>query len=194
MPVITVIDINPAHPDARRELADVCCMHARVLAATDPQHNNQRTLWALLPGPRLLIRAHQPVNPDLWPNGYVRGITHQPWTPPPAGRTEGVVIVNPVQRTSRETGKPKARALPDSHVPDWLAGKLAAAGIYTTIIDVTHSREVGGWRQGARVSHRVAVCRVSADVIDPDAAERLTTAGVGRAKAYGCGISMWWPR
>jgi CRISPR associated protein. len=192
--LLTVADVDIRNPLVRDELADVHRLHARILNLTDPQPvDGPRMLWAQLSHDRLAIRTNHPIPEDRWPDGYLKAVTTREWTPPPAGPVSAVCVVNPVRRSSR-TGRIIATPIPDEEIQPWLAERLTTAGIRPDEINVVRVRTVSGRRAGARVIHRVAVCRLTGTVTDREAATRLAVAGVGRAKSYGCGLTAWWSR
>lgn len=195
---VTHIRLNRNHPAAAREIRDVCRMHARVVDATVAMPDGPRVLWAH-PAPGLLVvRATEPVEPGRLPDGYAEHVTHQLWTPPPVGRCQAVIAFatrapDPAVAGARPHGARGARRHLDND-PDretWLRQ------ILTPFIDRMQIRIVGGYaakgwhRDKHLVTHWIARAVVEGNVTDHDGLIKLARAGVGRAKAYGGGLTLW---
>lgn len=94
---------------------------------------------------------------------------------------------NPV-RTVNRTGadgveRTRRAQVAAEDLPGWLADRLGAA----LAIDDLDDPQVS-YRKSGRAKLVVASFRGSATVVDPEALNRLIRDGVGRAKAYGCGL------
>jgi len=101
------------------------------------------------------------------------------------------VAVNAVMRCRRPDGKHRDAPLPEDQVDEWLGGKLT--GALTDIAVLNSARTVyGADRKGLRKGSLNALQVDTIDgvgrVDDPDRLLSLVVDGVGRAKAYGCGL------
>ncbi|MDO4665074.1 MAG: type I-E CRISPR-associated protein Cas6/Cse3/CasE [Actinomycetaceae bacterium] len=111
------------------------------------------------------------------------------------GWLEGGVIVNfrlSVNAVVREGATRKTRPVPVQTGPaggmgidEWVAQKLASALDNVTVLN--HNREVITEKQGGKTI-QVDVVDGIAEIADPALLESLMKKGVGRAKAYGCGL------
>lgn len=101
---------------------------------------------------------------------------------PPEGATVRFrVAVNSVQRTTAGADRPIREAV----VGEWVADKLAAA--LDQVLVLTSVRTVHRPRRGGRAL-QVDVVDGIARVAEQAELERLAVDGVGRGKAYGCGL------
>lgn len=101
------------------------------------------------------------------------------------------VAVNAVMRRRRPDGKHRDDPLPEGQVDGWLAGKLAGALTDVTILASTRSVygvDRKGLKTGAPSALQVDVIDGVGQVHDADRLLELVVDGVGRAKAYGCGL------
>jgi len=73
--------------------------------------------------------------------------------------------------------------VPESEFPDWLARRLHPALTAITILDAPITVRRAG-QTPLRIAHVTATARIG----DRDALLQLIHAGVGRARAYGCGL------
>lgn len=101
------------------------------------------------------------------------------------------VAVNAVTRSRRPDGKHRDAPLPENQVEGWLGGKLAGALADVTVLNSTRS-VYGVNRKGLKRDTSAALQVDTIDgvgtVHDPDRLLELVVDGVGRAKAYGCGL------
>lgn len=103
------------------------------------------------------------------------------------------LAVNPVRRVRGERSDPavrpvsKEQAVPAEESPEWVTGRLGDALAVDEILN--HTRDVYTVRRG-KGSHKLVVDSFDgvATVTDPEAFDVLRLAGVGRAKAFGCGL------
>jgi len=101
------------------------------------------------------------------------------------------VAANAVMRCRRPDGKHRDAPLPEDKVAEWLTGKLAGALADVVILNATRS-VYGVDRKGSK---KEAPAALQVDMIDgvgtvhdPDRLLEVVVDGVGRAKAYGCGL------
>lgn len=108
-----------------------------------------------------------------------RTIDPQTWRHETGQRLMCRVAVNPIRRSSRNG----ERVIEADEVQDWLQSKIASGLTIETI--GSHSRDA---LRGDGHSLVTDTLDFIATVNDPDALIDLRINGVGRAKAYGCGL------
>lgn len=196
-PYLTVLRLNPRHPDVAAETANTHRMHARVAALTGHrQADTGRILWAQpkrhilviqspgmphlagLPAGYALTRSTAEIRPGRWKTGQRVGFS---------------LVANPVRRPPRPRDE-HGRRPPDKRVPippgdraAWLLEKLSGA-LNVTALDGQDLGTRTGRRNGAHIAHLWHAFTGRATVADPDALDRLVTGGVGPGKAYGAGL------
>ncbi|MDK6240223.1 type I-E CRISPR-associated protein Cas6/Cse3/CasE [Winkia sp. UMB3158] len=117
-------------------------------------------------------------------------------TPPPSGSVVRFrLAVNAIQRKGAKGVNPIPADFEEApegvpHLSEWLAGKLR--GALSEIEIVSHQRQLLGANRNGKNKNGVLVQVDTIDGVakvgDSDALENLIINGVGRAKAYGCGL------
>ncbi len=216
MTQLTRVLLNPARRQTRTLLASPQAMHAAVLAGFPPGSlteptGNGRALWRVDRNGehQVLLYICSPVAPDLthlveqagWP-------TTSPWESRDyeslldrlavGQRWSFRVTANPVHRV-RDPAHPErghVRAHVTAHQQmAWLLSRAPAAGFEVARTEQGHDcvevkdRQVLSFRrQGATVTLARATFTGMLAVTDPVLLRRVLTSGLGRAKAYGCGL------
>ena len=101
------------------------------------------------------------------------------------------VAVNAVMRSRRPDGKHRDAPLPENQVDGWLMNKLTGALTDVTVLSSTRSvygTDRNGLQKGSLAALQVDTIDGVGTVRDPDRLLELVVGGVGRAKAYGCGL------
>ena len=101
------------------------------------------------------------------------------------------VAVNTVMRCRRADGKHRDAPVPPDQVDQWLVGKLTGALTEVMILACTRSvygTDRKGLKKGSLSALQVDTIDGVATVDDPDRLMDMVVDGVGRAKAYGCGL------
>lgn len=101
------------------------------------------------------------------------------------------VAVNAVMRSRRPDGKHRDAPLPENQVDEWLTTKLTGALTDVTILNSTRSvygTDRKGLKKGSLTALQVDTIDGVGTVHDADRLLELVIDGVGRAKAYGCGL------
>ena len=101
------------------------------------------------------------------------------------------VAVNAVMRCRRPDGKHRDAPLREDQVDGWLLGKLAGALTNVTVLNSTRSvygADRKGLKKGLLTALQVDTTDGVGMVDDPERLLNLVVDGVGRAKAYGCGL------
>jgi CRISPR system Cascade subunit CasE len=189
LPTLTRIALGN-HPDVHADNHDLHATHRRLAAIANGWPPEPRLLWAR-PSPRmLLVQAPRPIPAGALPDGYALDIEHVDLTPTVAALTRGQpvtirTVVNPVYRQDGAT----TRRYDESERPGWLAGLLTPA---LTVHHVTG--RFLGFREGRKPSVETPIVYawwsavVDATVSDPDLLRRHIVDGVGRGRAFGCGL------
>lgn len=198
MTTLTRLQLNPRHREARRDISDVHRLHQRVMsllpdALGDSARAKTAALWRIEPSdqPVLLIQS-DPV-PDLsaLPAGYGTGATKDlsaVFTAiRPGLHVRYRICINPVSQHGN-TGK--RRVLPRSELPAWWEARSQRIGLENLDHPSIHLEpsRTGTTSTGNKLT--IAACRIEgiASVTDPDQICEAIRSGVGRARAYGCGL------
>lgn len=192
MAVLTVIRLHPTHPEVRADRHDLCRMHARVLSTLglDPAVPKGRELWASPTEDRLLVQYHRPADPRWLPDGYTAGHTvHEVRTDWAVGaRVRWAVIANPVHARS-VAGR---RGVIERIDPTEWAHRRLGATLHLDSVDVHERHHSTGRRRsdGRTVTHARVRLTGLGTVTDPDRLAVQIRAGVGKGRAYGCGLLL----
>lgn len=210
---LTRFAVNTSRHGARRLLASPHRLHAAVLAAFPPDADQGRVLWRIDEGGHrtdlFLVSRHRPdlthlVEEAGWPTSSSWDTaSYQPFLDRLAvGQTWAFRLrANPVRRVSRGEG---LRGTVKAHVTpvqqqDWLLRRASGLGFSvpegTSGVPglVVKNRSTARFQRahsepGRDVTIVMATFEGILDVTDPDAMRTTLTQGVGRAKAYGCGL------
>lgn len=204
--ILTTLNLNPRHPDVINEKRDLCQAHSRIIDATvGMPTDGPRVLWAR-PKPNLLIiRAPEPVTAARLPAGYAHTIHHRPWLiPDRPGRWVMNAVLNPA-RSDRSGGPtlnqpdrpwinlpPVIYTDPDQQI-QWLGRRLEKAATLVEARPVKTRIVRGEHRTGRVITIRWVQMHAVWDVHDPQAMVDRLNAGVGHAKTWGCGLTVWAP-
>lgn len=215
---LTRMPINPARRGARRLLASPQAMHGAVLAgfAGLSDSDDGRVLWRLDNyGPhRVLLYVASPDKPDFthvveqagWPTteawetrSYDTLLDSlrigQHWqfrltaNPVRSGRREGWTDTKPLGHVTvrqQETWLTDRAAKLGFRILPSRAGVSDEEGVPDLAVVDRAVRRFD--RKGSRVTLATATYQGGLEVTDVDALRRALTCGVGRGKAYGCGL------
>lgn len=195
-PILTVIHLNPDHPEVRRDHDDVCAMHARVISllSLGPDQPKGRELWAHPSSDRLIVQYHRSADPRWLPDGYTAGVSHHAvrhlWDEGAAVRW--ALIGNPVSRTGKSERhgiKAATRVLVSpADLAGWARSRLPM--LEHASVTVADARTAVGRRGAKAVTHRQVRLVGTARVLDAAALATAIHNGVGRARAFGCGLLL----
>lgn len=204
--ILTRVALNPRRRDARKLYASPQAMHAAILAGFPPDVDPGRVLWRVeAKGPTLTVWIVSAETPDLahleeqagWPSrsttksvayaGLLNALeVGQEW----AFR----LIANPTHRAQYK-GQKKifAHVTADQQV-QWLLDRQEPMGVklessqgepaFTVL-----NRDVKRFRRSeATVTLGIATFGGLLKVVDPALLRAALVSGVGRGKAYGCGL------
>ena len=205
---LTRFRINPERRGARKLLISPQAMHAAVLASypEPPEPTSEsRVLWRVdTHGPKSTLYVSGPIKPDLtalkeqagWPElpngwdtidygGFLDKLTKgQNWV--------FRLTANPVHYGRTKTGGDTVPLghITEQHQRQWLLDRSERNGftVATDTLAVQASRRQQFKRQGKTVTLRVVTYDGILTISDRDAFLRTLCAGLGRARAYGCGL------
>lgn len=196
---LTTLHLDRGEKWVRDAVGDMCTMHRRVLDLVEnhPVRGDARVLWAT-PAPGLLVvRSTEPVTAT--PAGFTARVSHRRWTPPDRpGRWMMTAVVNPSQDSrsggsDRRAGKGRGRSMRLHKTPEdvssWLTRKLPGGTV--SDLGILDARVDRGQRDGARITERKLRVAAVVDVHDPAQVAAAASSGLGRGKAWGCGLSLW---
>lgn len=214
---LTRMQLNPARRGTRRLISSPHTIHAAVLAAySDPRPSaDGRVLWRLDQyenGKKLLLYVVSPEKPDFthvieqagWPTTHAwetRSYAELLDSLRAGQRWSFRLTANPthaVRKEGMDDTKPLAHVTVDQQLR-WLVDRAVGLGfrIVPAIVGaddgdpdlVVVDRDVRRFkRRRSTVTIATATFEGTAEVIDGDALRRCLTHGIGRAKAYGCGL------
>lgn len=204
--ILTRTYLNPQRGGAKKLLTSPQAMHAAVLSGFPPSQDPGRVLWRVdqdRPHQATLwiVSAHEP---DLAHLEEQAGWPTKPTTV--SASYDGLlgVLSEGQQWAFRLTANPthraqvKGRSLVVAHVTaeqqlTWLLDRAEAMGVSFQGSDgpsaTVTARSTRRFRRGdAMVTLGTATFSGGLTVVDADALRRTLTSGVGRGKAYGCGL------
>ncbi|GAB3622657.1 type I-E CRISPR-associated protein Cas6/Cse3/CasE [Mariniluteicoccus endophyticus] len=205
--ILTRMYLNPQRRDARRLLASPQAVHAAVLAGFPPDSDPGRVLWRVdgAGTPRTALWMVSAEEPDLAHLEEQAG-----WPSKPTARSvayEGLldalaveqvwsfrVTVNPTHRGRRGDRQQVFAHVTAKQQTQWLLDRQERIG--AALVDdsggqtfALESREVRRFRRGdSSVTLAYATFAGTLRVVDPDALRATMVQGLGRGKAYGCGL------
>lgn len=211
---LTRMQLNPQRLGARRLLSSPQNLHAAVLAGFSDARPKEdgRVLWRLdtQPSHKVLLYIASPDKPDLahlvdqagWPTTeawQTRSYDDLLESLRTGQRWQFRLTANPV-RSGRRDGWTETKPL--GHVTvkqqeQWLLDRTERHGFRICASTVgEHDPDVGlvnrtvrrFTRAGTQVTISMATFEGHLEISDPDALRRALTNGIGRAKAYGCGL------
>lgn len=204
--ILTRTFLNARRAGARKLLGSPQAMHAALLSGFPPGADPGRPLWRVdLDDPlRPTVYLLSATEPDLTHLEEQAGWPSQPTT---TSRSYAPLLDAVAQGTSwafRLTANPTHRAQINgrsqivAHVTvaqqiGWLAARQSALGIDLGSEDASTftltKREVRQFKRGgSSVTLGVATFEGTLRVADPDLLREALASGIGRAKAYGCGL------
>ncbi|MEV0051042.1 type I-E CRISPR-associated protein Cas6/Cse3/CasE [Saccharopolyspora shandongensis] len=200
---LTQLRLNPQHRDVGRDLDDAHRMHRRVMSLFpntlgDHARAQARILYRVEQHPIgavvLVQSEHQP-NLGALPPNYAAAATHQ-LDAVLARITTGLtvryrILANPTRIETTE-GKKKRRWLRGDDALTWWQHRATQAGLQPHTIQLTGETVITG-RRGThestpRICHGTSLFDGTATIIDPDAVRHAVLTGIGKARAYGCGL------
>ncbi|MFI2764826.1 type I-E CRISPR-associated protein Cas6/Cse3/CasE [Streptomyces echinatus] len=207
---LTRIIPYPASRDARSDLADSVALHRRLMSLF-PDHAgpDPRAALGVLhridddpTGPYVLLQSHHQPDLNRLPHHYGQAATRT-LTPLLATLHSGAHIhfrctASPVRKPGATTRAlydlPAVVPLHGAHADQWWLRQADTAGLKILTLNAQPVDSATGIRgkRGSSDQQRVRHARTRFDgtavVIDPDQLRTKITQGIGRGKAYGCGL------
>jgi CRISPR system Cascade subunit CasE len=186
--VLTRLIVDPAHSDARRDDRDLHATHRRLETLAHGWPDSPRLLWQRPSPGVLLVQGARPLPDAALPYAQLADHTDVGVLLGGLARGQQVTVRTVVNPTWKPVDRPRRR-YPEHERPRWLAGLLAPA---LTVHQVTG--RFLGFREGRKPGVAAPVVLawwsavVTATVADPTLFARQVRDGVGRGRAFGCGL------
>lgn len=171
----------------RNFLWDAQAVHRTLAHAAD----GEKLLWAVPDKTHLVVRHEHPID---WASSLGRNL-HQATTIEEDNPITGehvfyALIANPTIAKSRGAGKRGiVQPLPESEWHTWAHCKLSdALNIHT--MGIAHLPAAVGKKKDRTVTHTRIIITGHATVRNADTLQALKEHGIGRGKAYGCGLLL----
>jgi len=199
---LTQIIPDERRADVRRDLADVECLHKRIMRLVpDELGADARNLAGLLfrverrrDGTRLLVQSQLEPNTGRLPPGYGQAEVRK-LGPFLEALTAGAAVhyrltANPSKRAGRTAGQKAGKIVPlrGADADAWWAARAPRCGLALRTLTGTPLDDVTGDRDGRRIRHALTRFDGLATVTDPDALRHAVLHGIGRARSYGAGL------
>ncbi|MGW1177417.1 type I-E CRISPR-associated protein Cas6/Cse3/CasE [Kitasatospora sp. NPDC002543] len=204
---LTRIVPDPRSRDARRDTAGAVDLHHRMMSLF-PDHvaeeEPRRRLGVLFRtestagGDQILLQSGQRPELDRLPTGYGQAVT-KPLTPLLDALRPGLhiryrIAANPIRRPTRATrelyGLKAVVPLLGAAADDWWARQAEASGLNIGILHSSPLEAAKGNRRSDQrpVKHDRVLFEGTAVITDADRLRTRLTEGIGKGKAYGCGL------
>jgi CRISPR system Cascade subunit CasE len=203
--ILTRIVVNPAHPRVQKDLRDINSMHQTVTRMGCPEDfgPSSRSAAGLLyrvdhstAGVTLLIQSRTVIDPAKVSHGYAHGGTRDLEALlhrlEPGIRLRYKITANPT-KSSKKAGS-AARGVPRPLVGDealmWWSRKAEEAGLDIETVNMIDTKKLTGSR--SKDNHRIAITATTfegtASVTSATSIGAAVLNGIGRGRAYGCGL------
>ena len=199
MSTLTLLTLNPASRRCRHDMADPHAMH-RTLMALYPHtpeaaaRHHLGVLWRAEPGdpPTLLLQSHTAPDVGALPDGYataqIRDLSAHLRALAAGQIVRYRLTANPA-RTLRAGGTNHQKTVPAAEIGDWWQRRAQSIGLNpvdTPTAIAQPTRPIN--RGGHLIPIRATRIDGAAEIGDADALRAAIRGGVGRAKAWGCGL------
>ena len=199
MTSLSLLELNPRSSACRRDMADPQAMHKTLMSmfSFSPGHSARRdlgVLWRIEPGPAPTVLLQSAVCPDFdaLPARYATFSTKSLDVHLAALSVDDAVryrtVLNPL-RTNRRSHKERRVVIPSRDRPQWWSELASKAGI--RLVDhatMTGQPDRSITRGGVRFPIYTVRVDGTATIDDPALLTNAIAAGIGRAKAWGCGL------
>ncbi|MER7114105.1 type I-E CRISPR-associated protein Cas6/Cse3/CasE [Saccharomonospora azurea] len=194
---LTKILTNPNHPRVARDLRDIHRLHQVLTKIACPPDLGpaSRAAVGLLyrlerGGSEILLQSRAPLNTDELPAGYLAAEPKSRSLAPLLERlTAGTTVRYKI------TGNPVAsrdgRRLPiddPEAAVEWWRRTATSRGLTPDTIALTDLHKTSGARNGTRITINTGTFVGVGTVTDADQLREAIVSGIGRARAYGCGL------
>lgn len=198
---LSLMRLNPESRACRKDMADPQEMHRSLMSMFPPAPEGSDSprryfgvLWRIEPAesPTLLMQSSQAPDFDRLPSGYASCQT-KTIDDHLASLTHGQavayrVVLNPI-KNSRRSGTDSRTVIPSRERSAWWAGLAPKAGLRlcgAPTLTGLHNRHLR--RSGTRFPLYSVRVDGMAEIADTDLLRAAAADGIGRAKAWGCGL------
>lgn len=209
---LSKVELNPMRREARKLLGNPQAMHAVVMAAcSGPATDAGRPLWRVdEDGDQVVLYVTSPVEPSFdellekagWPNQPAQVAHYAPFLEKLSAGQEYAfrLTANPTHVVTEDGQKKRYGHVTVAHQQEWLLQRLDAIGfelrqssLHTEgepppDLVLSHRLVRTFRRQGRPVTLTMCTYQGTLRVTDPVALRSALSLGIGRAKAYGCGL------
>lgn len=202
---MTKLVVNPAHPTVRRDLQDIHRMHqilTKLFCPPDFGPNSRRAAGLLYriehtnAGVSILAQSRTTIDVQRLPSGYAYGGTRD--LDPlfdllqPGVQLRYRIVANPTKQLNVPGKRGTLRPVRGDSVFGWWERKAADAGLSVKVTDITQTKVMRGIRvkngRDDRVVLTTATIEGIATIDKPHQLHESLLAGIGRGRAYGCGL------
>ncbi len=202
---LTKLIVNPGHPRARHDLRDVHLMHQTMtkLACPPDFGPSSRSAAGLLyriehtsAGVVVLAQSRTAIDPTQLPAGFAHGGSRD-LGPLLSHLTTGIqvryrIVANPTKRSPvHESAKRgELRPLVGEEALTWWQRKADEAGLELTAAEIIDTNKLTGTRSKNRQQIVITATTIEgvATVNTPHLVRGSILSGIGRGRAYGCGL------
>ncbi|WP_157734740.1 type I-E CRISPR-associated protein Cas6/Cse3/CasE [Actinopolyspora erythraea] len=201
---LTRLVLNPAHREVASDVADVQRMHERVMSMF-PDDLGEHARWQAgvlyrvehSAAPVVLVQSTITPDPAALPSGYAE-VKHRELGSTLENLETGVkarfrIVANPTRIETDKKGGKHRRVLTGDNALEWWQRRAEQAGLELSSVMLTHEGLLTGNRPAAsprneKLYHGTAQFDGLAVVADAEKVRQALLEGIGRAKAYGCGL------
>ena len=202
MTTLSILTLNPKSRQCRNDMRNAQSMHRRIMALFPHTPSKQArqelgVLWRIEPNetPTLLLQSVREPNFGSLPDGYSDSHDHKNIDNHLASLRNGQIVryramLNPV-RSSRAGGRNSQTPIRFSEHQRWWEDRSERIGLVSVDAPVLIGQPAKHLnRNGVAPSVPIYSTRVDgiAEIADADNLRRAIESGVGRAKAWGCGL------
>ncbi|MCC6227323.1 MAG: type I-E CRISPR-associated protein Cas6/Cse3/CasE [Microthrixaceae bacterium] len=197
---LTRIRVNPRHRDARRDLANAVELHRSIMGLFDDTGGDARQRFGVLyrldndpSGPTLLVQSRARPDIEKLPTGYgeaatvdlARLLDHLDF----CGSVRYRLLLNATKKPAQGPHKGKRIALGRGDTAQWWRARANTIGLQLVSEPImTATLVTGRDPHDGRITVRAWRLDGAAVVQQPQPLREALLDGVGRAKAYGCGL------
>lgn len=199
MTTLALLALNPSSTQARQSFRDPQAVHKTLMACfPEAEGSDARrefgVLWRIEPGdaPTVLMQAQRCPALTALPKGYaemqVRSLDEHLKSLRNGQVVNFRVVLNPIRKSRTSEGN-RQRVVPSSERPQWASGRVTQAGL-----DLLSAPTLTGlpMRHIKRGGRKVPIYATRVDgvarVADAQRLVEALQAGIGPAKAWGCGL------